>query len=403
MNGPGHHRTVKLAMDCAPRRSADLWTRLRPHVLETCMLPDAHAVNLFEGADGPWRRYFPPGRPINNFVVPGRDLRRLLPDTSFYTERVVEELRAGRVAEAGRFAGVFSHYLADFAQPAHYYELDIPHLLPAPPELANCSLHRMIEDVEAGVERVEHRPAVLGASLEEFVFRFESRLAELHSAALAAIVPMVRHLYRRHRDRAASVFDTVMGTAAAVFADFVHSACSLATGDASPRELDALRRCDLRTIPPWKYDVEYNHGHRPLVDAITLDGETTARPLRLRTADGRQMQEMPGLCVIPHALPVGGATPPALLEYRLPDNVYERFECVVGLLGDVEKQAACRFEVAADDRTAAETPFLAPTDAARELDVNVRNVSRLRLLAHSDGSTDKLAYAVWGRPTLLKA
>ncbi len=402
MNGPGHHRMVKLAMGCSPERSADLWTRLRPHVLETCMLPDAHAIELFEGADGPWRRYFPPGRPINNFIVPGRELRRLLPNIGFYTERVVEELRDGRVGEAGRFAGVFSHYLADFAQPAHYYELDVPHLLPAPPELANCNLHRMIEDVEAGVEHVDHRPAVLGASLEEFVFRFESRLAELHSAALAAIVPMVRALYRHRPDRAANTFDGVMGTAAKVFADFVHSACSLATGDASHGELDALQECDLRPIPSWKYDVEYNHGHRPFVDAITLDGETTARPLRLRTGDGGQTREMPGLCVIPHALPVGGATPPATLEYRLPDNVYERFEAVVGLLGDVEKQAACRFEVVADDRTVAQTPFLKPTDTARNLSVDVRNVRHLRLVARSDGSTDKLAYAVWGKPTLLK-
>ncbi|HUU58667.1 MAG TPA: NPCBM/NEW2 domain-containing protein [Phycisphaerae bacterium] len=404
MNGPGHNKVVSLAFQCLPRRKAAIWEPLQAHAAETCMLPDQHAIDLLEGRGGPWRRYYPQAKPINNFLVPGRDLRRLLPPTRFYARRVIANLRKGDLPEAGRFAGVFSHYLADFAQPAHYYELDVPRLLPAPRNMANCNLHRMIEDIESTVERISYRARLLGASLAEFVFRFEGRLAKLHEMAVAAIVPMLTQIYRRRNDRAAKVFDGIVAETARVFADFCYSACALAAGDLPNRVTAPLASCDLREIAPHAFDVEYNHGYRPLVDAITVGNYERAQPLRLLVRRrGRAAAEVvTGICVIPHALPVGGATAPAMLEYRLPAGTFRRFEASVGLLAAVERQAKCRFEVVADGRCVYRSGFLTAKDAARPVRVDVGGVRRLRLLARSDGSTDKLAYAIWAAPRLHK-
>jgi len=68
----------------------------------------------------------------------------------------------------------------------------------------------------------------------------------------------------------------------------------------------------------------------------------------------------------------------------------------------VPRQAPCRLEVWADGRAAFRSPMLTPQDAARVVRVNVERCRRLRLRAVTDGSTDKLAYAVWGFPRLLR-
>ena len=192
MNENGHNRLVRLAVGSLKGADAEFWQPLADSIAAACMDPDVYAIRLYEGKTGPWRKYFPPGgRQASPFFIPGRDFRRLLPKFGFYINKVVRLLRKGDLAQAARYAGIASHYIADFSQPAHFYELDSVRLMPPPSDFANLNPHQNIEMINATIERIGHTPAVLGANAGEFLFRLEGRLAQQHRLSMGSIVPML--------------------------------------------------------------------------------------------------------------------------------------------------------------------------------------------------------------------
>jgi len=404
MNGPEHHAIVRLALQCLPDWAAEVWRPLEPALDETCMLPDEVAIPLLRGDGGPWRRHFPPRPPKFNFQQAGRRPRDFFPPVQFYLSRTVAALRRGDADKAARLAGVFSHYIGDFSQPAHHYELEIGTLLPPPPTMRNPEYHRMIEDIPATLTAIRHRPRPLGTSVGECRFRIEGRLAELYERSVAAVIPMLRAIYRRRNDLASKVLDPVVGASAKLFADFCCSAVAVARGRFSAADLRRLAVCDLRRVDPLAYDVEYNFGHRVLADAITAQQYGRAQPLRLVRRSGRRegSEVVKGICTIPHALPMKGVEMGAWVEYGLPRGTFARFEAEAGLLAGRQPQAVCRFEVRADGETLFATGPMTPTDLARPVRVDIAGRRRLRLAVRTDGSTDKLAMPIWARPCLHK-
>ncbi len=400
MNGPEHHAIVKLALAALPEWAAACWGPLEVEVVGTCMLPDQKALALLRGETGPWRHYFPRRAWKLHFDGAQADWRAAAPDSRFYLSRTVAALRRGDLVEAARYAAVYSHWIADFAQPAHHYDLEIATLFPPPPAMRNCEYHRMIEDIPSDVARLRHRPGVLGCSQAEALFRLSGRYEALFRKSVAALVPMVRAIYRRRHAPATRLLNGLVADAAALFADFCCTAQALAEGAVPPADRRRLAACDLRDLAPDRYDVEYNFGHRPLVDWITVESYGRAQPLALHRAGGA-VEAVPGICTIPHALPLASVEPVAWLEYRLPPGAFSRFTCEAGTLaGIARRQASATFEVRLDGRCLCSSGLLAPGAPAVALTADVRGGKVLRLHVRSDGSTDNLAYPVWGRPRL---
>ena len=404
MNGPSHIKLVTLAFQALRRMPAGARREFEAAMRETCMLPDVHAIPILEGRRGAWRRYLPPRIQPFNFQISDRSPRAYLPPLGFFIRKVVACIRSADVAEAGRYAGVFSHYLGDFAEPAHYYELDVGRLAPPPAHMKNCNYHMMLEGIGSGLRRVKHRPALLGASGGELEFRLGGRFAALRAESVAAVLPMLRSIYRRRSARASKVFDGVMASASRVLADFCHSCWCVGAKEYDEGELDALRACDLRDVLPQDYDVEFNFSQVPLVDVITLEPYGCSEPFRLYSRRGRRKaaRAVGGICTIPHALPLKGTTPSATLVYRLPRGTYSEFRATAGLLAGPERQAKCRFEVRADDRRLYRSRWMRPGDLAEPVEVDVTRCKLLALKVHTDGSTDRLAYPIWGEPVLRK-
>ena len=405
MNNPDHRAIVCLAFQCFPPWARRTWSALQGEVLSACLLPDQVAIPLLRNQRGPWRRYFPPRLPKFNFLKPQADWRRLLPDTPFYLRKVVACLRAGDLVEAARFAGVYSHYIGDFSQPAHHYELEIGTLLPPPASMRNCEYHRMIEDILSTVKTVRHRGRVLGLSKQEAIFRIAGLYAALFRRSVAAVVPMVRAIYRRRHGPASRALNGVVADSAKLMADFCCTALALATGEAPAGDRRRLAVCDLRDVEPDAYDVEFNFGRKPLVDCITVEEYGRARALAVCRRRGRRTaaERVKGICVIPHALPLETVQPVASLRYRLPAGTFHRFQCEAGLLAGVERQAPSSFEVFVDGRSVCHTAQLRPGDPAMALQADLAGALKLELRVRTDGSTEKLSYAVWANPRLKKA
>jgi hypothetical protein len=302
---------------------------------------------------------------------------------------------------AGRFLGVYSHYVGDFAEPAHYYELHIANLLPPPPSYRNCNYHRMIEDICSTVDAPGRPARLLATSAAELDFRLSKPLGSLHANSMAAVIPMLRAIYRRDHARAAKALDPVVRQAADVLADLCLTLWRIARRDISPKQAAALASCPLHDIRPHAFDAEFNYSQRPLVNWITRETYGRAERFRLTGADG-ETGPVDGVCVVPHALPGPGISMSSMMEYQLPRGVFSRFETDFGLLAGVDRQAECRFEVLLDGRQAFLSPWVAPGDAAGSVELDITGVRRLRLHTPTDGSTDRLAFPIWARPRVLK-
>jgi hypothetical protein len=360
------------------------------------------AVPLLNGEDGSWRRFFPTEPPRHSFEKRGASARAHFFDHRFYIEGVLKLLRAGDVQGACRFLGVFSHYLGDFAEPAHYCEREITLLVPPPPGRLNCNSHRMIEDISSRITEHSYRPRPLGDTAGTLILRLEGRLRQLYERAMATPVPMLQALYADDTAAASRLSDRVVAETVEVMGDVFHSLWCIHRDGWTGEERDKLSRCRLDMLEPVAYDVEFNYGCRPIRGAISVDQIGSAVPLRLNIAtdDATTMLKVEGLCVVPHALPIEGTQYRATLDFDLPPGAFERFTCTAGLLADFPPQATCRFLVRGDDHLIHESPPLTSGDPAEPINVDISGTRRLRLAVYTDGSTDKLAFPIWAWPTV---
>lgn len=397
MNDADHHKVVALAVSALPPPSRSFWEPLHGDIEATCMLPDQVAIALLNGEDGPWRQYFPADAYKHSFEKHGASARAQFFDVRFYVEHVLGAFERGDIAEACRFVGVFSHCLSDFAEPAHYCEKEITLLAPPPPERMNCNSHRMIEDIRSTITEHSYRAQPLGHTADTVIMRLEGRLRLVYERAMASAIPMLQAIYRDDLAAAAGAVDQVIAGAVEVMGDFLHTAWGIHRDSWTDEERLALASCRLDALEPAAYDVEFNYGFRPIRDAITLDqlGAATALQLDL---DGPRTVE--GLCVVPHALPIKGAEYCASMDFDLPPDEFSRLTATIGLLAGFQPQAICRFVVEGDGQALFEGSPMRAEDTAARIEVDISGIQRLRLIVHTDGSTDKLAFPIWAWPTI---
>jgi len=395
----GHTAIVNAGITAVPGEIGEFWSTLREDVLSTRGDPDKYALDLLQNKRGAWGRFFPKHLKYN-FEIPQRLPRDFLPDTAFYIRHTVEELRRGNNKEAAKFAGVFSHYLGDFAEPAHYYEFDAHRLLPPPADMANSNFHFMVEGIDTDVKRTGRKGQILGKSKAELQFRLEGDLCRLQKRSIAAIFPMLQAIYRRRNHLATRTFNAVVRESAECFSDFIMSVKAIADSQIPSRDSLRLADCRLIDIEPHDWDVEFNYGNRPLINYVTPHLYGSAEAFTL-LKDGK-MRKVDGICPIPHALPIKGMLLESTITYHLPKNVFHSFTATVGLHAKVKKQPAVYFLVSDDGQNLFQSKWLHSTKEAMPIEVDISKCRKLSLKVITDGSTDKLAFPIWGNPTLHK-
>jgi hypothetical protein len=397
MNEHDHNLILRLAFDSLPAKIADQWNDSFDAAYETCMWPDTYAVNLKRDETGVWRNYFP-----RTSRKPGKSqFESNLPDLEFYASKLMLSLKNGDFNEAGRFLGVFSHLLADFAQPAHWYEKESALLMPPPAELGHRHLHSMIESVESSLERLDATPAVFADSIEELLFKLSRKFQQLMESTVSAIVPMIAALYADDIEQATHVLNPVMEKAAAILADCVATFHAVAFDDFTNAERDTLRRCPLSEASPATFDMENVFGQRPLTGSFTLkpycDSPT---PFAMATDKGKLISDC--VCAIPYAMPEGDRPMWSWMEYAIPAGLYNRFETFVGLCENAVPQASVRFEILSGEKVLSATGMMKAGEPAIFLSAEIANITHLKLIVHTDGSTDKLAFPLWGNAAFIK-
>lgn len=405
MNDKEHFAIVEIAFRCLlVGAHSDLKT-IRKNALGMCMLPDQQAINLLQNrVPAGMRSFFPKTLPKFNFQHPQGDYRTLLPANRFYISSIMKALRNRQSKEAGKLIGVYSHYLGDFSQPAHHYELEIGRLLPPPRQYVNCEYHRLIEDIPSTIGSIKYHPKPLGTTLDEILFRLDSRFAKLYDRSVAAVIPMTKAIYRNHPEKASKILDGVVGETARLLADVCYTVFSMTQGGFSEHDHVLLQTCDLRELTAHRTDVEFNFSNKVLVDTIRLKDWDCSKPFRQFYRQNRKLvpREVKGICAIPHALPMPGYEMRSMLEYELPKSVFDMFQTEIGLLVDESNQAECRFVVEVDGTPVFQSKPFTYRTAAQAISINIEKAKTLRLVVYTDGSTDKLAFPIWANPSLSK-
>lgn len=323
----------------------------------------------------------------------------------FFLGKAVGEFKAGRVDEGARYLGTLVHAVEDWGCPAHSVPGDnmftfTKQLLPPNEHYRHLPMHGPIEDAVFDVKLGDYRPKLLGLTVDEAAFNLLHAVQQSTIHARAQVIPIMQALYAADNDAAAAAQQKAGVYDAAVVADAIHTALSLARSRFEPQDAAALREVDLSPRAPLEapnlFMPQTAFFGKPYfgypIRGVCLCQGTNAVAIRIRTADN-------AIKSIEDAIGVGTTSK---LTYLLPPGVYDRFEATVGLHADLGRGGNVIFEVkAADGKTLAKAQ-VSGTQPAQQLVVPLAGQTRIQLVATSGGPDASFNHAVWAQPRLVK-
>ena len=324
--------------------------------------------------------------------------------------QAVAALRAGDVRGAVKFCGVYSHTIADTAEPIHAVNPEIIDLvLPPPPQHMAMELHAGVEGLGAPVRVEGYEPRLLGATVEQAAMGAVAALVRAKQVGAAQAVPIVQ-ASTRTTARAVELSSVAQSESARQTADFMHTVFALAL-DAVVGKHGWLDLCE---YPYAACCVDMLYRYRPMVDVSLIPySGGKSHPLSLRTAGGK-VEHVHGLGVAPYLGPP--YTPDhhreTTVEFLLVPGAYRTFRTRVGvnpLFGDGIVSAV--FRVLADGKEVFRSRDLRQADAAVDVAADISGASWLTLAMHfsSNPTFHDVArltairwanHGVWGQPRL---
>ncbi len=414
VNAESHRRIVVAAAEVLPqphrtfvRADMDLLERVGnyPDMFDAPTRSDSEKDNL----DADWRRFcrFPvamAGPTMHAWPHPCTASRQIRPLLEHLMGGAVGALGNSDGATAVKFLGCISHYLGDCTQPAHLIQLSLlERMLPRPAGMESLHYHTDIETVTGRVGALRS-PTLLGACLPEIAWRTASVIAHDFYHCQQYVVPLLQAIFSRNAAEAERVAGEPMTVAAQATADVWYSLLCLGRGrlETETSQLAGLAHVDLRNLPPSDSFVDLVYG-AVIRDASRQDPPNGPLvPARLRFAGG-EVRTVHGLGVLPHS----GMTGPreCHLSYDLPEAVFQRLECQVGLNADIGGDGAVRFQVELDGRPVVTTDSMTIASPAEALSVPLGQAETLtlRVLDASDGRGFWHNHAIWGEPVLVRA
>lgn len=305
--------------------------------------------------------------------------------TEHYLRAAVAAAKAGDIRAAVKFCGVYSHTIADTAEPIHAINPDIIDLVvPPPPKHVAMELHANVEGLCAPVEIAGYQPQLLGATVEQAIMGAIAGLVQAKQAGAAQTVPIVQALYTDNRAEATRLSSLAQSASARATADFLYTVLVLAnlkTTGGTP----VLRSLDLRLYPYAGCCVDMLYRYRPMVDLSLIPySGGKSHPLSLRTASGG-IERVHGLGVAPYLGPP--YTPDhhreTTIDYLLVPGAFRAFHARVGANPLFEKGIVTMvFRVLADGREIFRSRDLSPRDAAVDVSADISGANWLTLSMH---------------------
>jgi hypothetical protein len=308
--------------------------------------------------------------------------------TEHYLRAAVQAARAGDVKAAVKFCGVYSHTIADTAEPIHAINPDIIDLVvPPPTSHMSLELHAGVEGLGAPVDIRGHQPRLLGRNVEQAIMGAIAGLVHAKQVGAAQTVPIVQALYANNRVEATRLSSLAQSESARQTADFMYTVFWLA--DVARRSSAAAsgggNSLDLCQYPYVGCLVDMLYRYRPMIDLSLIPySGGKSHPLSLRTASGG-IEQVHGLGVAPYLGPP--YTPDhhrvTTVDYFLVPGAYNMFRARVGANPLFKTGIVTMvFRVLADGKEVFRSRDLLPSDGAVEVAADIAGARWLTLSMH---------------------
>lgn len=331
----------------------------------------------------------------------------------FFLDRIVASLRAKKIEDAAKFAGVLLHVIEDFSAPSHVVTGDnqfylFMQFLPPPEKFKYARLHSPIESGNVSARIPDYRPKLLGTSPSEAAFHLHRLMNQNIIQARGKVIPIIQAIYREDAAAADAENSVMAARAAQVAADMLDTAFQIAYGRSDAAELAALREFDISeliameaTDLAWRQPQSCRPTGYPTSNMI-LSKDRQPLPLKLWTERSGKRAEKTFPTGIAAGTRISLTGEPCVLSYLVPENVYERFEVTAGLHSTMAVDGAAVFQVRGNGKVLFESVPRTKNDPAVDIRVPLKGIKEIQIVAFPDTKDTADNYVVWGEPKLVK-
>jgi hypothetical protein len=404
--GPIHISITGAAYEALPAWQRDIWSGQRVALVNRyCLIPDIAGMPENRAELMPYT-ILPNGERFSHLPLGRRQDAYLM---EYYFEKAIELLKAGDLDGASRYAGCLLHFLEDSGSPAHTMPGDnqlglLKDLIPTPEELIDRPLHGLVEDGDVKVDLKDYKPRLLGTSSAEAVFNLIERFNPMVRNARAQIIPILEGVFDHNSTKVDEGRLRAATMDAEVVADALYTILSIAKDRFDPAQVATLKVCNLSSVTPLEvinqsYFPQFTYFSNPyfgypLRDA-TLEGGTVRRPLILSVVDNGSVTQK----TFSHGIGLGTYS---RLTYALPERVYDRFECLVGLQPILGSRGAVIFTIYADGAAIYRSGLMTGQDPAQKVSLRIWGIRDLSFSVEARTQAKDSNYAVIAQPTLFK-
>src|SRR4051812_35754635 len=407
--GPMHHSITEAAFDSLPEWQRTLFAAHREKMIEfDCLIPDLMRAQANRKTLGKFLT-LPNGDP---FTHEPHSRHHNYDQVLHYLSQAIEQLRAGDLDDASRWAGCVLHFIEDCGSPAHTVPGDNQHgmmkdFLEVPEQFRDRPLHSLIESGQLPLDLAGYHPRLLGTTAPEAASNLIERINFAIRNARGQVVPILQGVFKDDqaaidagRRRAATVD-------AQVSADLLYTlACIAKNRFDDPAETAALEHADMVQLTPLEvmnqsYFPQFSYYSNPYFgyptpNGILKDG-TEKQPLELKVkSNGATSVQR-----FEHGFGVGTHT---RLTWNIPANIYDRFTCQLGLHATLGAEGSVKIRIFADGIAVYESGILTGEDTARAVYLQLPNVQELSIDIEGAPPLKPVTnYTVIAEPTLHKA
>jgi len=404
---PMHHAITTAALDSLPAWQQDYLKAIREvFIRRYVLIPDiaglpenrAELGRFTVLPNGDQFTHLPYERPHNIYQM------------RYYFEKTLESWRSGQVDEGARYAGCLLHFLEDSGSPSHTFPMDnqltlLKDFLETPPAFRDRPLHGLVENGTAQIALRGYRPRLLGTGSEEALGNLVERLNVEVRNARAQLIPILEGVFHGSDSAMESGRARAGVVDAQVAADALYTLLSMAQNRFDPEQRKQLETCDVSSLTPLEaihqsYFPQFAFFSDPYFGYPTRDGilekGEEKRPLILNVMkDGHIVRE-----VFEHGLGLGTH---ARVTYALSPNVYDRFECLVGLHAELGVAGKVAYRIYVDGEAVFHSGVILGGDPAQKVSLDVYGKSELSMETESRNDKKGANYVVIAAPVLHKA
>jgi len=383
-----HRQATKLAIESLPQREQKFLKKIKKDMIYLYSLyPDIYKWKIEKAVHDNAVRYshLPIKETSKYSILPGgkepdfyshKGLKEVL---HFYIKRMYDCLKKGNMTMFAKYAGSYSHYLADVISPAHIKNTAkyMPQLLPPPedPEYVYISDHWIIEMIPFKLETFrKYRPKFFATTIDGVIFFLKEEWLRCINFAVSQHIPLMQALYRKDTGEVDRIKRNSVKSGIKVLADTLHTLLCLTNKYPGKIEIRKTYLTDILPVRNPRYDPMY----RGLL--IRNNSISGVNKLGWKKAPLKLIVNKRGKNSLQKFKKGIGMGIPTEAVYFI-DGVFKKFEAMIGFHPELSKKGIGRFRIFGDGRKIFDSAIMREGEVAKEIDVDITGVKKFEIRA----------------------